>query len=218
MPTASFTNFSAQDFFDLLLPDLPGANPSIVRQELDRVVRDYFCRTYAWMERLVPDDAFAIGQTRIDLNETLQDFASPTKVAQVFEVFENDTPLPRLDMVRRNKRNDVSSLRQWHCPYTSVVEFSGQAWTTAKSLEYLVALYPQERSEQYPQWLWDEHSDAISSGVLGRLMLQMKKPYTNAVDGRRYLNTYKALINSQRAKSDRGGLPNGHAWRYPRTF
>lgn len=218
MPTKSYTPFPAQDFFDLLLPDLPGANPQVVRQELDRVLRDYFTRTGAWRERLVPSDAFAAGQTRIDLNEVLDDFAAPYKVAQVYQVFEGDAPIPRLPQVHLTKRADQSTIRFWHCPQRSVVEFSGQAWTTAKYLEYIVALYPEERSNAYPQWLWDEHSEGIVWGVLGRLMSQTKKTYSNAVAGVRNLNAYKAEINAKRAIADRGGMTAGPSWRYPRTF
>ena len=218
MATSSFINFSAQDFFDILMPELPGVYQAVVLQELDRTLRDYFRRTGAWQERLVPSTSFAVGQVRVDLNEELERFSAPYKVANVYAVWDDKTELPQQALVRSLKEDTRSSQRRWHCPQRSVVEFSGTAWSVAKDLEYQVALYPAERGVAYPQWIWDDHSEAIRYGVLGRMMSQSRKPYSNPVDGRTFTNAYFSEINSAKAEADRGNTPAGQTWHFPRSF
>lgn len=216
--TATFTTFAQTNFYDVLLPDLPGANTDFVQQTLDRVVRDYFRRTQAWTDRLVPAAAFTAGLHSIDLNQTLADLSKTYKIAQVHAVFDEDTQVPAASTVRLSKREDLTGLRRWHCPQWSVVEFSGKAWEDDKNLEYIVSYYPGEGSTTYEQWVWDEHSDAIIAGVLGRMMGQSKKTYSNPVDARIRTNEYNSIVNKRRAEADRGNVPHGHTWSFPRTF
>lgn len=216
--TATFTTFPETDFYDILVPELNGANIDLVRQTLDRVVRDYFRRTQAWTDRLVPAAAFTAGLHSIDLNQTLADLSKTYKIAQVHAVFDADTRLPTLSSPRLTRREDLTSLRRWHCPQWSVVEFSGLAWDVDKNLEYIVSYYPSEASTTYEQWVWDEHSDAICAGVLGRMMSQSKKTYTNPAEGRIKTREYNSMVNKRRAEADRGNTPDGVAWHYPRNF
>ena len=69
-----------------------------------------------------------------------------------------------------------------------------------------------------PSWLLPLYERAIEAGVVGNMMLQIDKPYSDKAEGARQRKTFLNEIASARVAASRGNLLGGQAWRFPRMF
>lgn len=69
-----------------------------------------------------------------------------------------------------------------------------------------------------PQWLLPLYERAIEAGVVGNMMLQIDKPYSDKGEGARLRKTFLNETASARVAAARGNLYGGQAWRFPGTW
>jgi hypothetical protein len=69
-----------------------------------------------------------------------------------------------------------------------------------------------------PNWLLPLYERAIEAGVVGNMMLQIDKPYSDKMEGIRQRRTFLNETASARVAAARGGLYGGQAWRFPNNF
>ncbi len=87
-----------------------------------------------------------------------------------------------------------------------------------------VALAPNEQAggvtaaPTMPDWFWDSYVDTIRDGVLGRLLTQPAKPYTNLQMGMVYLKTFSQGKNQAKTQTLHGNNYRGQNWRFPGGF
>lgn len=67
-----------------------------------------------------------------------------------------------------------------------------------------------------PSDMWSEHHEVILNGVLGRMLAQPAKPYSNPALAAFYVKSYTGERARVRHKVRTGGVMAPQAWRYPR--
>lgn len=91
---------------------------------------------------------------------------------------------------------------------------AGQTLTATVSL---TVTFPTSREgyPQFPDWILSKYRTGILDGVLGRMMSQPAKPFSDSpralFHGRRFVNT----ISGARADAAQQNLHGGQAWRFP---
>src|SRR5262249_51152992 len=71
---------------------------------------------------------------------------------------------------------------------------------------------------EFPAWVLTKYGTGILDGLLGRLMAQPAKPYTNP--GLAVIRTKNFMSTRSTAKTEvlHGNLNNGQTWRFPRGY
>ena len=70
----------------------------------------------------------------------------------------------------------------------------------------------------FPDWVLTKYGTGILSGVLGRMMAQPAKPYTNAELAKAHLAGLRRAISIARAEALHRNVQNGQAWAFPQQF
>lgn len=70
----------------------------------------------------------------------------------------------------------------------------------------------------YPSWVLNKYGNEILDGVLGRMMTQLGKPYSNQQLGIYHLRRFQSAISQAKVEAQHKNLYRGQAWRFPRTF
>ncbi len=69
-----------------------------------------------------------------------------------------------------------------------------------------------------PRWLLPMYERVILAGVLGTMMNQQSKSYSDAKNGAYHLKKFRDGIMTARVAAERGNLYGGQSWRFPRNF
>lgn len=69
-----------------------------------------------------------------------------------------------------------------------------------------------------PDWLLPMYETAILDGLLGRMMTQQNKSYSDTTTGQYHLKRFRDGIQVARVAATRSNLYGGQAWRYPASF
>lgn len=70
----------------------------------------------------------------------------------------------------------------------------------------------------FPQWVLQKYGMELTEGIIGRMMLQKSKPYSDPALGQIHLRRFRAGISRAKVDKAHGNLLSGQAWRYPQTF
>lgn len=188
------------EFYDDLLPELPGCTTALVDHHLLRVAREYCDRTAAWRETL---DAIAYAANTL----TYSIFPTSTKtelvrllsltvgtqlqwVARDIELSDSDQPLYQADEPPFTV-NDVGD----------EITLTDQP---AANIVLIASLRPSLAAVSLPNFLLTDQLEAMRAGVLSRLMLMGNKPWTDRDLGTNYRQAYDAALNFGALKAARG--------------
>lgn len=67
-----------------------------------------------------------------------------------------------------------------------------------------------------PDTVWERQYQALLHGVLGRMMGQIAKPYSDRITGAYHARRFRNLMAMARHDANTGGAPGAQRWRYPR--
>ena len=71
---------------------------------------------------------------------------------------------------------------------------------------------------EFPAWTLEKHGMGILRGLLGRMMSQPAKPYTNKDLAAAHLVAFRRVISTARTESVHRNVNNGQAWVFPQSF
>ena len=71
---------------------------------------------------------------------------------------------------------------------------------------------------EFPEWIVEKYGIGILDGVLGRMMAQPAKPYTNRELAIAHLAAFRRTISHAGTESLHGNVHNAQAWVYPQSF
>jgi hypothetical protein len=71
---------------------------------------------------------------------------------------------------------------------------------------------------EFPSWVLEKYGTGILDGVLGRMMLQPAKPYTNAQLGSAHMAAYRRAISVACNEASHRNVYKAQAWVYPQQF
>lgn len=69
-----------------------------------------------------------------------------------------------------------------------------------------------------PESFWSMYHNVIMEGVLGRMMSQAAKPYSNERLGIYHLRKFRTAIATAKVEKDNGNVRGGQGWIYPQNF
>lgn len=177
---------------------LPGAKDSQTRLALFDTLQDACSRARVWTEqvpyRLVPGkQVFSVAQDKARV-VTLLDVAHPVldqrSVAYSDEKVAISVDIETLDPA------DYLYLTMALAPSLDVDMDDPQQWI--------------------PHDLYASKYTLLLHGVLGTMMLQTAKPYSNTSLGQYHTQVYSRELNASPLKDREGGLPARQHWRFPR--
>lgn len=184
------------------LVSLPGALVGAVQMEFFNVL-DSFCRvSNAWQEKIdVPLDP-----TSVEIGDDVP--ITPTE-GQIFRL------LVTLDA------NEME--RQANMPIPGVLQFrelpgSTETWVAVVALTVERPVDSGTNMPEIPDWFLQQYREAFTHGIMGRMMAQPAKPYSNATLGKFHWGKFQQLTAQARTDVSHANRYGANTWAFPRQF
>jgi len=71
---------------------------------------------------------------------------------------------------------------------------------------------------EFPQWILEKYSTGILNGLIGRMMAQPAKPYSNLQLAQAHMNAFRKTISVAGTESLHRNVNNMQAWVFPQSF
>jgi hypothetical protein len=183
------------DYYDLLLPELPGCLPSMVDLHLRDVAREFCEKTSIWREDLTAIDLAAEQAAYVVATPDLSAMVRVLSVTVADVLLWKDRPVGECD--------DESKYRPDEPPFTLSADLTTLTLATDEvptaslvgGLVITAALKPTAVAATLPDFLLSQWSEAIRAGVLSRLMVMGKKPWTDRELAGFYASTWNSQLN-----------------------
>lgn len=184
---------------------LPGATDSALQQELFMVMDEFFKFTNVWTE----DVPLTIPGT--DPAGTIYPIATnePANITQLMWVFGAST--------------DPKTVRG--SPISAAMSVIGELTlalqpSSDQNIVVTVALTVQDPVNRdgyvvFPTWVMQRYGDTILDGLLGRMMTQANKPWTNNQMSVYHLRSFNSKKAQARVAQQRNNAFRQQAWRFP---
>lgn len=181
---------------------LPGSLDDAIRLELFNVLDQFFRDSSVWSEN-------------IDFSVTAND---PAGTIYYIEP-ESSSIIVRLFYVV-DQQNGFRQRALMAIPgEVTLTTPPGQTGTmTATVALSVVDPVQKDGYPSFPEWILQKYGQGILDGVLGRMMLQPAKPYTDVRLGAAHLVAFRRTISIAGTESLRGNVMNSQAWYYPQQF
>lgn len=185
---------------------LPGATDAAIQLELFAVMDEFFKETNSWMEDI---DVFVKGGQRpgtvIELTQT-----SPSLIDKLMWI-----------TYRPDENNSFSGAPIGGAAMQIPGELTLRTMPTTDTW-YRVTVSktvadPTQRDGYvtFPAWVLQRYRDVILDGLLGKMMSQPNKPFTNQQLGVYYLRKWITGYSDARVQVQRNNSYRAQAWRYP---
>lgn len=184
---------------DNLRISLPGAVDAALRLEVFNALNDFFQGSNIWREDIeVPITA---GVTNYEITPT-----GPAVIVRLIGVIDsNKLPVKAvLDLITGELA--LASAPSQTDTYTAQVVL-----TVNDPLD-------REGYPVFPMWVLNLYQNDIISGVLGRMMMQPAKPYSNLPLAAAYTRSFQSAISAARAEANRRFTYRAQAWQFPQGF
>lgn len=183
-------------FINELRVELPGATDAGIYQAMFNVFHEFFETTNAWQENI--NIAMVADETVYQL--TVAEGGEFKRVIGI--VNENSSPAGA-----------------FKCDLTGLVTFKNAPNTTAVWVARVAKTVgtPVDRDgkPQVPDFTFAQFYTGLIAGVLGRLMLQPKKPYSNPSLARVHWARFRNLMGDVRSAVIKGNVYDAQAWAFP---
>lgn len=174
---------------------LPGALDGAIQQEMFDVMKEFFDGTNIWRE----DVSFS---TVVDQTEYEVDQTEASSINRLMWLLDTN------DLIVNATMNEPGIIVLGTEP--SIVE--------TLTVTYALTVDDPVDSNSYPQfpaWVLKKYSIGLLDGVLGKMMTQPAKPYSNERLAIYHLKRFRDAVARARTESDRGQLNAAQRWRFP---
>jgi len=187
---------------NLARTELVGASDAGIKGQLYDVCREFFKDSNSWYEHISVPVLANTRHYRITPREggmilrlvTVWD-ANHITVAAILPHL--DPPSAELELV-----------------YPQNINFTARAVVTKQIVEPTT----RDMLPDAPRWLLPVYHETILDGVLGKMMGQSSKSYSNETLATYHLRRFRDGIMQARVASERANLYGGQAWRFPGAF
>jgi len=187
---------------------LSGATDNVLQQELFAVMDDFFKKSNVWNEDI---EVTIPGQ---DPAGTIYQLApaAPALIDKLLWVFQkpSDTSIGRGSAITA-AMSVPGELTLRTQPSSSVVYIVTVALTVADPTN-------RDGYVQFPAWVLAKYRDDILDGLLGRMMTQPNKPYTNSQLAIFHMRKFVQACASARVEWQRNNTYRTQAWAFPGGF
>lgn len=181
--------------------NLPGALDGAIQLEMFNLLNDFFQATNIWTE----DITFAVTTANI-LGSTTLIVPSSGVINRLMYVITAD----------RSQRN--MGMRE-----PGVLEFidvpgTSETWTARVALTVTDPIPTTGKIAGFPQapgWILAKYSNGLLDGLLGRMMMQVSKSYSNPRLGTMKLRNYNNAVATARSEARHQNLYGGQTWKFP---
>lgn len=194
----------ARDEADVLFANalikLPGASHSGIKTELFPVLKEFFSTTNAWTEDI---EFQAVAGTQTYL-------LSPKYDGQIIRLIGlwDDKGIPVAAFM-----HDFARLRLVYTPTSTP-----PAKWFARVVKTVVLPTTKDDIPVAPDWTLRVYGEHILDGLLGRMMAQMQKSYSNQTMATYHLKRFLAGQNDARMAAKAQNQVGAQAWAYPQGF
>jgi hypothetical protein len=174
---------------------LPGALDDAIKLELFNVLNEFLTDSRCWLD-----------EVQVDIE--------PEVVT--YEVTpEEDGVVVSLESFTNSDDSPVAATMQ--IPGTVVLTNTPAEEDTCTAKVSLTVMNPDDTNgyPRMPDWLLSKHFNGILHGLLGAMMTQQAKPYTNERMAVYHIRKFRAAIANARAEARRQNLYGGQRWRFP---
>ncbi len=191
---------------------LPGSSDSGIKSELFSVVKEFLKDTNAWIE-----------YNRLNVTADVQFYTiTPREGGQIIRLvgatdgngFAVNVSMPEIPTLIVHKRVQVTSIPS--SPNDTTLSATSP-WRVCiiKNIDL-----PQTRDQLpiCPEFVLKRYSEIILDGILGKMMLEQAKSYTNTQLGMYHLKRYRDGINEARNDAFTQNVFGGQRWSFPQTF
>lgn len=178
---------------------LPGAIDDAIKFELFNTLNDFFQGSNIWRE----DIEFSV--TSGVKNYPLVP-SGPTVIVRLMGVIDNNS-LPVNAVLDLGTDDVILSL----APSSDATYTAQVALTVDDPID-------RESYPWFPIWVLNLYMNDIIDGVLGRMMSQPAKPYSNAQLAAYHSRAFTSAIAAARAEANRNYTYGAQKWRFPQTF
>ena len=187
---------------NLARTELLGASDAGIKGQLYDVCREFFKDSNSWYEHISIPIIAGTQWYRI----TPAHGGMVLRLATVWDNNKITMPavLPHLD--------PPSAEIEFVYPYNN--NFTAKAIVTKQIVEPTT----EKMLPDAPRWLLPVYHETILDGVLGKMMGQSTKSYSNEALSTYHLRRFRDGIMQARVASERANLYGGQAWRFPNSF
>lgn len=186
----------AERIVDSAMSRLPGAIEGNIHFVMEDVLKEFFKVSTIWRERIRVN----VLADRTDYE--LESVEYPARIISLLWLENADAITFRASLITPNILRLARALEPDYY-YAWVV-----LTTTTKpsNLDYPV----------FPDWVADLYGDVIADGIVGRMMGQPNKPYTNNQHAIMFSRLFRKGSQEARIHADRQNIQGGQRWRFPR--
>lgn len=177
---------------------LTGASENGIKLTLYEVMKEFFTDSGAWMEDILVTPA-------ANVQDYIVAAAQEGQIIRMIGLFDPlGIPIPAFLL------SDFKTLHLLHAPQVS---------STTPSTMRVEKTVTQPTTESNlpiaPDWTLRVHSTHILDGVLGQMMMQPNKSYSDPTKAAYHLKRFRAGITIARTQAKRANGVGNQAWAYP---
>lgn len=187
---------------------LSGATDGLIQQELFNVMDDFFKKSNVWNEDI--ELAIAGGDPANTIYELVP--TGPALIDKLLWVFEKPTST---SIGRGAGINAYMSV-----PGEMTLRTQPSSDTIYIATVALTVQDPTLRNGYvtFPAWVLAKYRETVLDGLLGRMMAQPNKPWSNSQLGVFHLRKFRQQTASARVEWMRNNNYNAQAWAFPQGF
>lgn len=199
------------DWYDYVLPEVPGCPQALATQRIRQVAIDFFTRTTVWRVAHAPVNLVA-GQGVYPFVPLANTLVIDVTYASYTDSYGNVTELyPRsisdLDNIMpATWRTDVGTPQYYTSPAEGIsIQLVDAPDTTATAaLNMTVALKPTQDSTGVTSALFEQYVNEITHGALARLFAMSKKKWSDPGLATYYASMYEGDVGINNLRASRG--------------
>jgi len=192
---------------DLAKMRLPGVLESVLYKEFFHLMNDFFKETNIWQERI-----------EFDVTPSSSTYHEDPDAYTHFVVSEEQGAVFRLISVLDGDGNTVPA--QMRIPNYITLSHLPNSAATYTAVVAVTVRDPTNKEDlpMFPEWVLTKYDNEILDGLLGRMMSQVAKPYSNAQLAAAHLRMWKQGVRKAKNENFRENLFGAQRWRFPQTF
>lgn len=191
---------------------LPGSSDTGIKQELWGVIKEFLQDTNSWIEH----QTFLVtrGKQHYDVSPR-----GGGQIVRLLGVMDgNRTPvngsMSNLGVLEIHQRIDISSVATPPDDHTTK---STNPWRFSV-VKNITLPGTKDNIPIAPDFVMKVYSGTIVDGVLGKMMMQQAKTYTNAQMAAYHLRRFRDGIGIARTDASNQNVYGGQRWRFPNSF
>lgn len=177
---------------------LPGATDTNIQLELFNVLNEFFQTSNIWQEKI--GFTLVAGQTDYTIVQE-----SPAAIVRLFGIVNADE-LPVFGTMTEPGEIVLNTAPGYAGVCTATVSLT------------VVDPLTREGNPQFPAWMLPKYGMGLLEGLLGRMMAQPAKPYTNERMAIFHIRKFTSVMSQASVDALHKNIHGAQAWRFPQSF